>query len=460
MNVKRIIYLFAGMVIMFSGIYKLQAQDNGTQYGENPSDCQMNLSLYRESFRQWKAADYQGDANEFFGSWRHCFNLCPRASENMYLDGINMMEQFIINATDPAIKDRYVDTLELIFDNRIKYFPNDSRTKQPQEGSITWRKALSLNEYAPERIEKIYNALKRAVELDGNNISSAPIPFYLKTTIDMATKGNLDQSVILDTYDQLSTIADFNLKKAIEEGNQSAEEDWKMARQILEQLIEPFASCDDLIEIFQKKFDADPQDIETLRKITNTLDKNRCTDSDLFMKSAENLSKLDPNPQSSYLMAKIHVRNGNYDRASRSLEEVVKLTDDDELKYKATIDLIHMLMVQKKFSQARDQARRALQLRPGSGEVLILIGKMYASSSDLCGDDEIAKKAVFWAAVDKFNEAKRIDPSVADEANKLINTYRQYFPSGERLFFNSLNVGDSYRVECWINETTTIRTSD
>ena len=457
MNIKRIIYLFAG-IILFTGTYTLQAQDD--KYGANPEECQMHLSLYRESFKQWKAANYNGDVHEFTDSWRHCFINCPRASEYIYLEGATIMEHLISKETDPARKEKYIDTLEMVFNNRITYFPNDSRTKQSQEGNILWRKALSLNEYAPERLEQIYNSFKRAVELEGNNIASSPLSYYLKSTIDMALKGNIEQTVILDTYDQLITIVDFNIRKAVDEGNQQEEEDWSITMKHLEQLVEPFASCDDLVEIFQKKFDANPQDVETLRKITTTLDKNRCTDSKLFMNAAENLHKLDPDTESAYMIAKIYAKNGNYDKAAKALEDVIRLTDDDELKYKATIDLINMLMVQKKYPQAREQARRALQMRPNNGTPLILIGRMYAASSEMCGDNEIAKKSVFWVAVDKFNEAKRIDPSVAGDANKSISTYTQYFPAGETIFFHNLKVGDNYKVECWINETTTIRASD
>jgi len=458
MNIKRI-FLLAGLVI-FSGMYTLKAQDNGTQYGENPLECQQNLSLYRESMKQWRANNFQGDAHEFIAHWRHCFMNCPRASEFIYLDGVTIMEQLFLIATDPTIKNKYIDTLEMVFDNRIKYFPNDSRTKQPQEGAILWRKAMSLDERAPERLEKIYNTFKRAVELEKNNIPPGPLPYYLKSTIDMSNKGNFDADVILETYDQLSTIVDFNLKKAADENNAQAQEDWTTAMRLMEQLIEPFASCEDLVNILQKKFDATPQDVETLRKITNTLDKNKCTDNPLFMKAAENLFKLDPDAQAAYMMGIIHSKNGNYDRAAKAMEDVVKLTDDDDLKYKATMGLVRMLMMQKKYSQAREQARRALQMKPNSGEALLLIGQMYGASSELCGDDEISKKAVFWPAVDKFNEAKRVDPTVTDEANKLINSYRQHFPAGEQLFFYNMKVGDNYRVECWINESTTIRTVD
>ena len=457
MNVKRLIYLFAG-IILFTGTYTLQAQDN--KYGDNPEECQMNFSLYRETFKQWKAANYNGDVHEFIESWRYCFFNCPLASEYLYLDGVNIMEYLVSKETDPALKEKYVDTLTMVFDNRITYFPNDSRTKQSQEGNILWRKAMSLIDNAPERLEQIYNSFKRAVELEGNNISFSPIPYYLKSTIDMSIKGNIEQTVILDTYDQLSTIVAFNIRKAGDEGNKQAEEDWSVTMKQIEQLVEPFASCDDLVEIFQKKFDADPQDVETLRKITTTLDKNRCTDSKLFMNAAENLHKLAPDTESAYMVAVMHYKSKNYDKAAKAFEDVVKLTDDDELKYKALILLGQSLMYQKRYAQARDYARRALQMRPNSGEALMLIGHMYAASSDLCGDNEIARKAVFWVAVDKFNEAKRIDPSVAGDANKSINTYTQYFPAGETIFFHSLKVGDSYKVECWINETTTIRSSD
>jgi len=46
---------------------------------------------------------------------------------------------------------------------------------------------------------------------------------------------------------------------------------------------------------------------------------------------------------------------------------------------------------------------------------------------------------------------------VENAATQSINTWSQYFPSGEVLFFHQLKAGDSYRVECWINETTTVR---
>lgn len=95
------------------------------------------------------------------------------------------------------------------------------------------------------------------------------------------------------------------------------------------------------------------------------------------------------------------------------------------------------------------------------GEPYILIGRLYASSGPLCGpgrgwDSQI----VVWPALDMWSKAKRIDPSVAAEANKWIGRYRQYMPKKEDVFIRNLKVGASFRVGCWIQETTTIRTAD
>ena len=53
----------------------------------------------------------------------------------------------------------------------------------------------------------------------------------------------------------------------------------------------------------------------------------------------------------------------------------------------------------------------------------MLIGKLYAQSSAKCGDNPATKKAGYWAAIEKFQLAKRIDKSCESEANKLIGEY-------------------------------------
>ena len=75
----------------------------------------------------------------------------------------------------------------------------------------------------------------------------------------------------------------------------------------------------------------------------------------------------------------------------------------------------------------------------------------------LFSKEEFDQKAVYWAAVDKFVKAKSVDPQLTDEANRYIEAYKARFPDGETIFFYNYKQGDSYTVECWINEKTTVR---
>jgi hypothetical protein len=67
---------------------------------------------------------------------------------------------------------------------------------------------------------------------------------------------------------------------------------------------------------------------------------------------------------------------------------------------------------------------------------------------------------VYWVAVDAFMKAKSVDEVMREKANKRVSTYSKYFPTKENCFFNDLQSGDSYKVKCWINTSTRVRTSD
>jgi hypothetical protein len=111
-----------------------------------------------------------------------------------------------------------------------------------------------------------------------------------------------------------------------------------------------------------------------------------------------------------------------------------------------------------RYTEARSYAYKAAQYRPNWGDPYILIGTMYISSGAICkNENPFYGFAVSLVAVDKFIQARNIDPSVADEANRLIAKYSEYFPTMESVFERTLSEGDPYTVGCWINESTTIR---
>ena len=197
-----------------------------------------------------------------------------------------------------------------------------------------------------------------------------------------------------------------------------------------------------------------------LKKITKILDKKDCTDSDLFFKATENLHRLEPTANSAKLMGIMYIKHKDYNKAVEYLKQAISLYEDDMDRADAHYMLAVVYAQIKQYLQGRSNCYETLKIRPNDGKAYILIGDMYQASAKDCGANDLTTKVAYWAAVDKYYKAKAVDPSVAEDANSKINTYSQYFPALETIFFYDLKKGDTYTVGCWINETTTVRTSD
>ena len=63
----------------------------------------------------------------------------------------------------------------------------------------------------------------------------------------------------------------------------------------------------------------------------------------------------------------------------------------------------------------------------------------------------------YFAVIDKMEQAKRVDSSVAEKANNLIRQYKEQTPQVDDLFMLGYKAGDQLEIKGWINETVTIR---
>ena len=171
---------------------------------------------------------------------------------------------------------------------------------------------------------------------------------------------------------------------------------------------------------------------------------------------------MPPPPPGPLKQAFTAYNEGDYRTAITKFDEFVEKTEDVEkqAKYLLLIAKIYYRDI-KDYPSSRKYAYRAAGLKEGWGEPYMLVGKLYASSGPLCGPGRgWDSQVVTWPAIDKWQYAKSIDPSVADEANTLIRQYRQYMPKKEDIFSRLIKQNSSFRVECWIQETTTVRTAD
>ncbi len=441
------------------GVGEVKAQKFGAT-PEDSSACVMNNSLYQEFYKQ---KNYK-DAYE---PWSQVVKHCPKYHINTYIRGVNILKNMIATAATPADRDKYVDELLALQDTKTLAFG--------EEYNNIAAKAKILADYRPNQKEQIYNLYKQAAEKGGKNLDAQYCPYYVEATVNYlhSIKANSEQmSILFDAYDYASETLEsivkqgkLNLEQVKAGGNakqiKKAETDLNNAMSYLaltEQMIEPFASCDKIIPIYEPKFKANPNDIELLKKITTNLDRKNCTNSDLFFQATENLHKLEPTPKSAYMMGQMLIGKENYKEAAVYLEEAVNKFEDNDSKAKASYLLATALMNAGQYSVARTAAYQvATYDKTLEGKAVLLVANMYLRSSVSCASHEGKIRGAAWVAYDEAARAKSIDPSIEGDAQKVMNSARSQWPSKEDMFFNSINPGDGFTVGCWIGKGTTAR---
>ena len=126
-------------------------------------------------------------------------------------------------------------------------------------------------------------------------------------------------------------------------------------------------------------------------------------------------------------------------------DEAIQLETDNVKKAEKAYAAAAVLASAKKLSQARSYCQKAISFNENYGAPYILIANLYAMSPN-------------WSDESALNKcAKAVDPSVAEEANKLIGTYSGHTPQAKDLFMLGYKQGDRITIGGWIGETTTIR---
>lgn len=457
----KVFILLLGLGLGFSAMatnpVNTTPQTTGSKYGKDSVTCVTNLSLYREFYKQWIESHYSNDLiGDAIGPWYWTFNNCPKSTENIYIDGANMIKFKIQHATSPSVKKNLIDTLEMIYTQRIKYFPYRYGTTIPQKGNLLGREAIDLHIVDPSAQMKIYNLLKQSVALEKQNALGAVYVYYFRYTTQLANEGKLDTAAVVNAYSTVMGYVNQKLQAYKAENNTGKVMMYNNIKQNIDFTFQPYASCSILVRMYQKKFEATPNDPKLLKQIVSSLESKQCFNNSLYYEANVNLYKISPSPDLAFLLGKMMMQRDKYPEAIKYLSQATATTDTE-----AQVE-IYMLIAQayqdlKDFPKAREMAYKALKVNPHYGLAYELIGDLYYQSASRCGNNVLTKKVAYWAAVDKYEEAIHAQPSLASSLRKQIIILKQNFPSTENLFFYNLKPGQRYKVGCWINEETIVR---
>ena len=451
----KVLLLALGCTMGTLGAYAQKGVDNGTRFGsgEDSVRCITNISLF---VPYAKGGNYK-DAQEF---WKIAYTECPASTKDLYLYGVRIVAWQIENEKDPAKKAQLLDDLMAVYDNRVKYFGNDKRYGKDW---IVANKAEDYVKYAGDKLDadKMYGWLKEVVDEKGNACEVKATSYLMFASLKkLQADPNFKDQYIQD-YLKCAEIIDAQIQAATAANNQKELKTLQAYQTNVESNFanSRAADCETLANVYGPKLDENKDNLPFLKQTIALLRKSRCQELDVYFKASEYAHAIEPTAESAVGLAKQAVKKKDYDTAIKRFEEAIGLETDANTKAEDYYMMALLEYEQNKYTKAREDCRKAVELNPNYGAPYMLIGNMYASTAkSVYPSDPVLMRAVYYAAIDKFSKAKQVDPSCAEEANKLIGSYSAHLPSTEEVFMHpDLEKGKPFTIGGWIGETVTVR---
>lgn len=421
----------------------------------DPDQASTDYVLYRDFLKvnDWKSA---------YSYWRRVYEVAPAADgkrATVFNDGVRFYEYFMTQTQDSIQIKAYVDSVFIMYSEMERCYPADSYADA--------RKAFDIYYKYPfygSRMEA-YQLFKKTIDTYGLKTPDFALNPFTALLTDLYFENKISMEEAQKYQQQIRAILAEGLKNC--KGKDC--ERWRIIDQFAPdrltafETVRGFYDCDYYVTKYYEDFAAAKTDCDIIREVYTWMRWGGCDEANA--KFAEVVAAGNQNCSTSTAgtgplsVANKCLEDNDYNCAIQNYEKAAAEEKDGNRKGKIllTISRIYYSHL-KNYARARQYAQRAADANPGWGEPYILIGRLYASSGPLCGPGRgWDSQVVVWPAIDMWNRAKRVDASVAAEANKWINRYSQYMPSVEDIFQRSLKEGDSYTVGCWIQETTTIR---
>ena len=409
-------------------------------------ECLVNLSLMNESAKNKQYADA-------LKPWYAVYNDCPNANRAIYIRGREILQWELSQKTDPSEYKQVFDKLMEMYDTRIKYFGNDER--YPTNWIIGVKGLDYFNFVKDDELKKpAYNWLEQSINGLENNSELEILRVFMVISYDMYKADASHAEKFINDYNKVNKILDAVAKSEMPNAPHAVQ-----LKGNIESLfaMSGAADCNTLDGLYSTAVDSNIGDMEYLTNIISMYRKVGCTESEVYFKAAVAVHKNQPSVESARACGSMSYKKGEFDQSITFYREAIKLSADKAEQadlYYAVAQIYYKDM--NNYPRSREFARNALEIDPNYGKAYVLIGTMYARSKIY--DDPILAKTIYWVAVDKFIRARQVDPSLAEDVNRLISNYTPHFPSKEDVFFHQqLQSGNTFTVGGWINETTTCR---
>ena len=450
----------------FSKFPIITIEDFG-KYGNDTLKCEENLTIYNEFYKQ---KSYDAAIN----AWMYLFINAPKRTKNIYIHGVNMYKYFIKKEQDSLRREILVDNLLSIYNQRNNFYPG-------QEGMVLGNKGSDLYKYRKSdmlSVQKAYEILKESFSIDQENSSARALNYYFAAGAKLTSTKNLTKEELINLFADVSNVIDykevqinqmnfdFSEKEVLTskeskklKKNNSELKTLNDVRANMEKVLAPHVTCEKLEALYAPKFATNKDDVNWLERAAKLLKRGDCVNTEIYFKIAAKLHDSNPTPKSAFYMGYLSLKQEDYGAAVDYFLQAVEGELDDIKKADYLFYLAKTYAAMGENNKAKSRALEVNKYRSGWGAPFMLIGDLYAQSSRKCGEntgnstnDEFKKRVGYWAAIEKYEYAKKIDSSFTVEANNKIKQYGNQAPDKTSTFQIIGLDQPTYKIECWYVE--------
>lgn len=454
--------------IMFLSLQVIAQDEAETlKYGPDKELCEQNLSIYIEFYKQKNYKDA-------YKPWAYLFNNAPKRTKNIYLHGPKIIKGLIKTLDDQSRLTALVDSLITVYDQRNVYYPG-------KEAYVTGMKGADMYKYmktTTEGLQASYEVLRSSFEMAANASTASVLNYYFMATTKLVQAKVLKVEDLIALFSDLSGVISYKEAKLTqdiynaEQREELSAKEQKLLKKNkkelktlgdvktnLEKTLAPHATCEKLVELYAKNFEQNKQDVAWMKRAAKLLNKKECTESDIFFSISEALYNIDPSSSAAANMGIRSLKRKDYEKAEVFYTYALDNEPDEINKAQYAYRLAQTYGAMNKYNSAKTYALKAAAFRSGWGEPYLLIGDLYAKTSRQCGElkTEFLKRVGYWAAIDKYEYVKRLDPQLSAKANERIEKYTEQMPSKTDIFTEGLIDEPTYKIDCWYTETVKIR---
>lgn len=372
----------------------------------------------------------------------------PSFHKNIYIKGYNLYHSLVKSTADVQRKAEYQDKALAIYDMRVKHFGEEAKVMN-QKGHY----AFFYWGSRPGKVDDLFKLYTKIVALNGNGTYFRSVSNYMYMVSQQYNKGNITGKEVVDTYDKLSGIINFNIKKYPQQWTEVktyVDDTFKKIVRSKTKDGNRMLSCEFVQMYYMPEYLKNPNDIKTIKDIMYLLVEIRkndpsapCGKDSTFAIMSEKLFKAKPSYGGAKLVMSIYRKQGNAQKVAELTNQLPALAKTSEEKAEA-----YYKLAQAKRKAGDKAAARKFALKAATADAKFaakaynLIGDLYYNSWQICNNkNPVLRRVIYIAAYEMYQRAGN---------STMMAKAKRQFPDITVAHTYGMERGQMVSVGCWI----------